>query len=357
MSIAAMILVNNPGSWASVYPPFRHADWNGWTFADLVFPFFLYITGASLVLSLDRRTAQGASGSLLLWHVLWRSVALLAIGLLLNGLFFLPFQHVRLPGVLQRIALVYSLAALVVMTTRRRTWAITSAMVLLGYWALMSLIPVPGYGNGNLAPLGNAASYVDRQLLAGHLWQPAWDPEGILSTLPAVTTVLFGALAANWLRKFPNGRARTVAGKETGMAGMGPIPGLLMAGLAAVALGELWARVFPINKNLWTSSFALFTAGLATLVLAGCYWLIEIKNWRRLGQIFLPLGMNPLAIYVASEIVAIGALSQIQDRLYDRWFAHLGSAALGSLLWAVAYLLVWMAVAKFLYRKAIFVRL
>ena len=354
MTIAAMILVNNPGSWTARYSPLRHAAWHGWTFADLVFPFFLYIVGASLVLSQSRRVMRGASHKGLLWHALWRSVVLIAIGLVLNGIFFSQFQQLRFSGILQRIGVVYFLAAVLVLSTSRRTWAIISAATLLGYWAMMSLIPVPGYGRGNLEPIGNLASYIDRLLMSGHMWQPTWDPEGLLSTIPAVATVLFGAIAAAWLRDIHGSRMGAADRKETKLS---PFGGFVIAGFAAVAVGELWGQVFPLNKNIWTSSFALFTAGLATLVMAACYWAIEVKNWRRLSRFFVPLGMNPLAIYVASEMVGGGPLSWAQDRLFDDWFAPLGSAAMGSLIWAVLYLCLWAAVAQFMYRRAVFIRL
>jgi predicted acyltransferase len=349
-----MILVNNPGSWESMYSPLRHVEWNGWTFADLVFPFFLYITGASLVLSQNRRAMRGASRGALLWHAFWRGSILIVLGLLLNLISSFQLQQLRFSGVLQRIGVVYFLAAVLVTTTSRRIWAFVSALALLGYWAMMALIPVPGYGPGNLEPLGNLASYIDRLLMPGHLWQPTWDPEGLLSTIPALATVLFGAIAAAWIQGIQGGQVGTENRKETQRV---PVRAFVIAALAAITMGKLWGVVFPINKNLWTSSFALFTAGMATLVLATCYWAIEMKNWRRLGQLFMPLGMNPLAIYVGSEIVGGKPLSWAQDRFFDSWFAQLGSAELGSLLWAVIYLCLWAAVAKSMYRRAVFIRL
>ena len=243
---------------------------------------------------------------------------------------------------------------MIILNTRRRIWAGLTASLLLGYWGLMSLVPVPGYGAGNLTPAGNLASFIDRQLMAGHLWRPTWDPEGVLSTIPAIATVLLGALAAEWTH---HRATKDKAGLRAGGKGASVSAGLLVSGVIAVVLGELWARVFPINKNLWTSSFVLFTAGLAAIAFAGCYWAIEVKKWQRWGRLFVPLGMNPLAIYVASEIISMGALSRVQDGIYDRWLAPLGPAPFGSLLWAVAYLCVWECVAWLMYRNAIFIRL
>ncbi len=342
-TVLLMILVNNPGSWHAVYAPLRHAEWNGWTPADLVFPFFLFILGVSLVFSVNGRIARGATRGAVLTHILWRSLALIAIGLILNGLFYLPWQAVRIPGVLQRIGLVYLFAALITLpTTRRARLAITAAL-LLGYWAMLMLIPVPGYGAGDLSAAGNLASFVDRWLMPGHLWRPEWDPEGVLSTLPAIATALLGTFAAEWLQSRRSG-AKVASG-------------LLVAGAAGIVAGELWSLALPINKNLWTSSFAMFSAGVAALLLGACYWTVEMRGWQRWTRPLVWVGMNPLAIYVGSEVLGMGALEGVRHAVQAAVFAPVGNAAAASLLWALAYMGLWWAVAWIMYRNTIFIKL
>ncbi len=341
-TVLLMILVNNPGSSQAIYSPLRHAEWNGWTSADLVFPFFLFIVGVSLVFSLQGRLERGASRGAIFRHILWRSLALMAIGLVLNGLFYLPWQHVRIPGVLQRIGLVYLFAALITLTATRRWRAVITLALLLGYWALLMLVPVPGHGAGDLSPAGNLASFVDRRLLHGHLWRPEWDPEGVLSTLPAIATALLGTFAADWLCS--GKRAEQLA------------KGLLVAGVAAIAAGELWNLALAINKNLWTSSFAVFSAGAAAVLLAVCLWAADVRGWRRWARPFVWVGMNPLAIYVGSEVLGMGALEGVRHAVQAALFGDMTSAG-ASLLWALGYTGVWWAVGWILYRNTIFIKL
>jgi predicted acyltransferase len=349
LAIAGMILVNNPGSRQAVYAPLRHADWNGWTAADLIFPCFLFIMGASLLISCERRIQQGATYKNLLLHALWRGLALVAIGLVLNGLFLLPWREVRFSGVMQRIGVVYFFATAITLTIRRRGRILATLLLLTGYWALMMLVPAPGHTAGDLTPEGNLASFIDRHLMSGHLWRPGWDPEGVLSTLPAIATALCGTFAAEWMRSTAT-RSRIAAG-------------MLAAGLVAIATGYAWGTTFPINKNLWTSSFVVFTAGFAAMALVACYWAMEMRGLRRLLKPAAFLGMNPLAIYVASEIVGdlLGICKLPNGVVAQQWvfrsLTNLGSPPAASLLWAIACAGFWIAVAWLMSRNGMFVKL
>ncbi len=304
MTVAAMILVNDPGSWTAVYWPLDHAEWNGWTPTDLIFPFFLFIAGVSMTFSFAARLRRGATRGGLARHVVVRSLAILAIGLFLNVFPHFHFSTMRYPGVLPRIAVCYLFAGLLVVATARRAdfegfvanipvVAGTLAVLLVGYWAAMRFIPVPGYGPANLEPATNLAAWLDRRLMAGHLWSQLSqirDPEGILSTFPAIGTVLCGVLTGEWLRK--------TGTKERKYAG------LLFAGMIAMVVGRLLHPLFPINKNLWTSTYVIFTAGFAMVILAVCYWMIDIREWRRWTLPWLVFGSNAITAFVLSALLS-----------------------------------------------------
>jgi predicted acyltransferase len=296
ITVAAMILVNNPGAWSQVYPPLRHAAWHGWTPTDLIFPFFLFIVGITTRLSLDARRERGATDRELAIQIARRGAIILALGLLVAGFPFVPLEHLagwRIPGVLQRIGIAYLVAAIVVLYAGRRAQIAIAVAILLGYWALLALVPVPGVGRPALEPpAATLPAWVDRLLLGGHLWAATrtWDPEGLLSTIPAIASVLLGALAAPLLQapKPAAERARS----------------LVVAGALAAALGLAWGSVFPINKNLWTSSYALFTAGAAAMGLALCVWLIEARGWRGWTRPFVVFGVNPIVAFVGSAMLS-----------------------------------------------------
>jgi len=340
-----MILVNNPGNTAA-YWPLKHARWNGWTPTDLIFPFFLFIVGVSLVFSFESRMRRGESRRTLLLHALRRSATIFAIGLLLNGLPNFDLATWRIPGVLQRIAVAYLAAALITLYTRTSARIAWIVALLLGYWALMRFVPVPGFGVPArdiplLHPHANLAAYLDRKLMSGHLWEGVRDPEGVLSTLPAIATVLGGVLTAEWLRS-----AGSMGQKAAGM---------LMAGLAGIVAGQIWGMWFPINKNLWTSSYVLFTAGCALVCLAVCYWLVDVKSYRRWWtRPFLVFGTNAIAAYVISEVLG-GTLSW-KERFFQRAFAHPGSPALASLLYSLGVVVGCFLPVWWMYRKQIFLK-
>ena len=288
-TIAAMIVVNNPGNGAP-YWPLKHAKWNGWTPTDLIFPFFLFIVGVSLVLSFRSRLRRGDSTRLLVLHTVKRSLTIFALGLLLNGLLSFDLATWRISGVLQRIALAYFAAAMITLCYKTYARVLWIATLLGGYWLLMRYVPVPGYGVPGrdfpfLHPNANLADYLDRRLMMGHLYEGTRDPEGVLSTLPAIATTLCGVLTGQWLGS--NHRRHQ------------KLAGMLVAGANGLILGEVWGFWFPINKNLWTSSYALFTAGFALISLAICYWITDIKHHRSWWtELFVIFGMNAIAAYV-----------------------------------------------------------
>jgi len=357
LTIAGMILVNNPGTWNAAYWPLTHADWHGWTPTDLIFPFFLFAVGVSIALALAPRLAGDEARGRLVLRIVSRSLILFGLGLFLAGFPSFDLTTIRIPGVLQRIAVCYLAAALLFLATSKRNQiAVTTAVMvslLLGYWALMTLVPVPGFGAGDLGKEGNLAAYIDRAVLGPHIWRAAkvYDPEGILSTLPALATTLAGVLTGLWLRT-----SRPPGTKAGGMAA---------AGVGAVALGLAWGRWFPVNKALWTSSYAVFTAGAALLALAACFWLVEIRRWRRWATPFVIFGTNAIAAFVLSTFVARllilvkvggGEGISLHRWLYTHVFAPWAAPANASLLFAVAYVLVWLAAMAALHRRRIFIR-
>ncbi len=344
-TIAAMIVVNNQSSTAA-YRPLRHVRWNGWTAADLVFPFFLFIVGVSLVLSFQARLERGDSRRSLILHTLRRSAILFAVGLLLNGLAARHLETWRIPGVLQRIAIAYCVAALIALYSRTYSHVAWIAGLLLGYWILMRFVPVPGHGIPGrdfplLHPDANLASYLDRKLMLGHLWERTRDPEGILSTLPAIATSLCGVLTGDWLRS-----ARTWQQKVSGMFAFG---------LAGVIAGELWGIWFPINKKLWTSSYVLFTAGGALICLAICYWLTDIRLHRGAwSRPFIIFGKNALAAYVISEL--IGGWLSWKGYVFLHSYTRHASVGMASLLHSLVVLGLCFLPVWWMYRRRIFLK-
>ena len=346
-TIAGMIVVNNPGTWSAVYPSLEHAAWHGWTYTDTIFPFFLFTVGVSMALSLGGRRAAGASVDALLRKTVIRSAVLFGLGLLLNLAGFLAFhrEHFRIPGVLQRIALCVLVAGAIYLAAGPRGAAAGAAILLLGYWALLS--------TGPLDPEGSLASRLDRALLGPHMFRPTFDPEGLLSTLPAVATTLLGVLAGERLRADSPVSRRLMS--------------LLSGGAVAAAVGLLWGRVFPINKSLWTSSYALMMAGLAAVALAACVAVIDVAGRRAWAAPFVWLGRNAIAAFLLSSLTAVALIAvrvpgpegkprSLWTAIYRTVFDRFADPRLGSLLFALAYLAIWVAVFGLLHRKRIFVK-
>ena len=349
LTIALMILVNSPGN-QTAYACLEHSLWNGCTLADLVFPFFIFIVGVSSVFSLSKARENGVTCNQLSLKIIKRSLLIFSIGLLLNAFpHHFDFETLRIFGVLQRIALCYFFASLLFITTRAQTQVLITLTLLIGYWFLLTRFSALNYGEEN-----NIAAIIDRHLFSSsHLYGKTFDPEGLLSTIPAIATALIGNLTGIWLRAH-----RSLQQKLTG---------LRVAGLLALAAGGIWGLWFPINKTLWTSSYVLWTAGFALLILAGCYWAIEIKKYKKGFKWLEIFGVNALAAYIlhvfflkiqAMIIINLPNNSSVNLRLFitDTLFGW-ASADNASLLYAVSYTLLWLGVMTILYRKKIFIKL
>ena len=354
LTIAGMILVNNSGDWTHTYWPLEHAAWNGWTPTDLVFPFFLFIVGVSMVFSFAARESRGCARGTLMLHVLRRAAIIFGLGVALAAIGIHQLHDLRIPGVLQRIGVVYLFAGLMALTSGRRAWLLNAAALLVGYWAIMRFVPVPGVGAGHLDPQNNLAAFADRTLVPLRLYRGTWDPEGILSTLPSLATCLIGLLVGDWMRREPRANRK--------------VAGLLGGGAALMIVGRALHPVFAINKNIWTSTYVLFTAGFAMVLLGMCYWLIDVKSWRRWTMPFVVFGMNAIAVYVLSEVMEkvmgivhvsdAGNSVSLKGYAFHHWFAPLSSDPyIASLLWAIAYVLLWWAVMWVFYRKRVFIKI
>ena len=264
----------------------EHAAWNGFRFEDLIFPLFLFIAGASVPFSLERDLERGATRASVHLRILRRGVLLVLLGLVYQGILQFRWAEMRYCSVLGRIGLAWMLAALLAVNCRPRRQALGAAAILLGYWALMTLVPVPGHGPGVLTPEGNLAAFVDRHLLPGKFYLGVHDPEGLVGTLPAVATALMGILAGRHLRTSPGPRAALA---------------LALAGLAALGFGWAWHPFFPVNKNLWSSSFVLVAGGWSLLLLALFHFVVDVRGWTRWCRPFVLIGLNPITIYLAQE--------------------------------------------------------
>jgi predicted acyltransferase len=343
LTIAAMILVNNPGSWGTIYWPLDHARWHGWTPTDLVFPFFLFMVGMALPFS--RRTSAG--------QALRRAGLLFGLGLFMAAYPRFDLANVRIPGVLPRIALCYLLAWAVRRVLGVRGQAVLVAVLCVGYWLLMTRVPVPGVGPPSLEPAANLGAWLDRLLLSGHLWRQSrtWDPEGLLGTLPALATTLLGCLAGAWLRSERDADRKTA--------------GLLGAGLVLTLAGLAWDRAFPINKNLWTSSYVLFTAGMGAYLFGLVYWIADARGHRAWARPLAAYGRNAILVFVASGLLlktlllikvqtASGADVSLQAYAFRTLFGSWLPPYPASLAHAVAHVVGWGVVAWVLDRRKVY---
>lgn len=384
-TIAAMMLVNNPGTWADIYPPLRHAAWHGWTITDLIFPYFLWIVGMAMTLSFAKRIERGDDKKKLFVHVGRRAVIIFLLGIFLTGfpkLFpyfdFSVLSYIRIPGVLQRIAVCYLIASAIFLWSGVRGQIIWTVGLLVVYWLMMMLIPVPGFGAGNLTMEGNFSHYIDSILLNGHMWTATktWDPEGVVSTLPAIATTLFGILTGHLLRS-----KMSPGDKTAWMFVMGNL--LIVAG----TIMDFW---MPINKNIWSASYSVFIAGMATVMFAVCYWIIDVQGYKNWSKPLAIYGMNAITVFVLSGILgrlvsiitwteSIGRTTFVNSPewlvsiitwiagtsgkeitlkgwMYSRFFVPLGSPMNVSLYFALAWVLMLYGIAYFMYKRNWFLK-
>lgn len=368
LTIAFMIMVNNAGG-DGAWTQMRHADWNGFTATDLVFPTFLFVVGASIVFSIRARLNRGNSRAMLAWHALRRAVVLFLCGVFVNGFPRFHLDHLRIYGVLQRIAICYLVVSLFYLWDRR-IWTKVAllACVLIGYWILVRWVPVPGAGvPGRDIPLldkdQNIVAWADRQLMPGHLYEDtplhsARDPEGLLSDIPAIGTTLIGLLAALWLSG--NRMARTKA------------LGLAAGAAACLASGYLWSIWLPLNKKMWTSSYVLVAAGWSLLLFALVYWVVEQRGWCKTGWSkalawpWLIFGSNAIVAYMISELLGTaialiplnsgGRRTDALSFIYARVFESIGDSGWRALAFSASYVAVCFLPVWALYRRKIFIR-
>jgi len=385
-TVAGMLLVNDPGTWSAIYAPLEHAAWHGWTPTDLIFPFFLFIVGITTQISLNARRARGDDDRAIRRQILRRGALIFLFGLLINGFPFFTWgpvsgnpdpgvldrivdrlEHWRIMGVLQRIGLAYIVSALIAMRAGVRGQIVATAALLLGYWFVMTVLPVPGTnGTPGALLLGRGettmAGYWDRVLLdwsrfglGNHNWinSLTWDPEGILSTSGAVASALSGNLAGRWIGQ-PKPLLERVAA-------------LFAVGAIAMMVGLMWHWSFPINKSLWTGSYVVFTAGMASVTLATIMWLVDVQNRRSWVTPFVIYGMNPMVAFVGSAVMARliysilkvelnGQRVSLQNAIYQTAFASWLAPKNASLGFALLFVLFWFIVLAALHRRKIFFR-
>jgi len=360
ITIAGMVLVNNPGTWGAIYWPLEHAEWHGWTPTDLIFPFFVFIVGVAIPLAFGRRLERDGSRRDLYLKIIRRTLILFALGLFLaipitpDRSPYINFSIIRIPGVLQRLAVCYLFASLIFLNTRLRTQIIITLALLVIYCLLMTRLHAPGFATGDLTKEGSLASFIDRTVFGAHIWRQGkvYDPEGLLSSIPAIATAMFGVLTGQWLRS-----TKLQFEKAAGM---------FVAGAVCVIIGWCWNPFFPINKSLWTSSYVFFTGGLALQFLALCYWIIDIKQYRRWAKPFIVFGVNAIALFVGTGIMArvMGLIKlpwgertiSLQGWIFNKLFLSWAAPINASLAYAICFILLWLGLMWILYARKIFIK-
>ena len=364
ITIAAMILANMAGVADDVYRPLSHSEWHGCTPTDLIFPCFLFIVGVAMTFSLSKYTAENKPTKAVYLRILRRTAILFILGLVLNGfwnqgVWTFDLSSIRLMGVLQRIALTYLFASLIVLKLPRKSQWLVAGGLLIAYWLTMMYIPVPDYGAGVLTREGNFGAFIDRLIIPkAHLYKGdgfnfMGDPEGLFSTIPAIVSVLAGYFTGEWIKD------KKQATSQTSMD-------LVLFGLCCLVIAIIWDVAFPINKKIWTSSYVLFTAGWALMLLAACYELIEVRLIKRWSKPFEIMGLNAIALFVASVfLIKIAAKTQlgtgetavsIYNWIYQNIFASWAGNFNGSFLFALVTLLFWYGVAVLMYQKRWFIK-
>lgn len=348
-TIAAMIMVNYPGSWSHVYKPLLHADWHGITPTDLIFPFFIFIVGVSIALAYTKRINAGVPKGPMHRKIVIRSIKIFVVGIILWLIPKFDFETIRYAGVLQRIAIVFLICALLFLNTKWKTQVIIGVSILVLYWLAMVFIPTPGYGKPMLEPGVNLAAWIDSKFLPGYMWQKTWDPEGILSTFPAVVTGITGMLAGHLILSKMNQERKVIM--------------LFSFGFFAFIIGYWWHFVFPINKNIWTSSFVLVTSGLAAMVLAVSIYFVDMLGRKRLTKPGIIFGSNAIAVYVLADLWALLFYnlkfdgSSLNVHFLNMFETAGWSLKFGSFLYSVLFICFNFIPAWILYRKKIFIKL
>ena len=356
LTIAAMVLVNNPGDWGHIYAPLEHSKWNGCTPTDLIFPFFLFMVGVSIVYAISGRKQDKTQHKQIISKAFKRAVTLYIIFALLALIPNFDFAHFRIMGVLPRIAIVFFICVIIFIKTNFKFWLWLFCIILIVYCFLMTVIPVPGYGYAILERGKNLAAWLDNIILTpSHVWNQTktWDPEGILSTLPSIATCLYGMMVGFTLKRNDKNESEKVAW-------------LLTFACFSVIAALIWNNWFPINKSLWTSSFVLYTGGLATAGLSISYWLIDVHHRKKYITPFIAYGSNAITAYVAADAVLIvlgliqvnlhGHVTNLQDYLYQTIFVPHFSPINASLAGAITYVLILMIPMMILYKKKIFIK-
>lgn len=363
-TVAAMILVNNPGSWSHIYGPLKHADWHGWTPTDLIFPFFLFIVGVSIVLAFTKAKAKGANDKDLLNKTLIRALKIFGLGLALAAFPYLTFSpdfglhpsliDIRIPGVLQRIAICYAIGAILFLYTKPKTQMITLASLLVGYWGLMKLVPVPGFGAGAIdSANSNLAAYIDQLILGSHMWKETWDPEGLLSTIPAIGTTLVGIWTGRMLvADHKSEEARTLE--------------FFKWGFFLIIIGYCWSWLFPINKNIWTSSYTLFTGGQAMCIFGLSYWFIDVKQRTKYTDWGVAFGINAITVFFLSGIIGRlvilikfnveGETVALKTWLFNNVFNSINSPVNASMLYAIVWIVMFWLLARWMKNRGIIIK-
>lgn len=351
ITIAGMILVNNPGSWDYVYPALRHAVWHGCTPTDLVFPFFLFIMGVAITISLTKKKETYQNQKKLIIVILKRSLILFLLGIILNAFPDFDLASIRIPGVLQRIGVVYLISSIIFLKMSDKHQYLLAVLILIIYWLILTLVPVPNVGYPNLEPINNLAAWLDNLLLKNHLWKHSkvWDPEGILTTFPAIVTTMIGIFVGKFL----------LTNKEklyiTSL--------LFFYGNILLLLGYIWSVWLPLNKNLWTSSYVLYTGGLAIIFLSSCYLLIEVFGYKKWAKPFQVFGLNAITVYFSSELIGRILFTikldskPINVYLFNNYFLSWLEQYFASLLWAFLYVIIWLFIMWILYKKNIFIKI
>jgi predicted acyltransferase len=361
LTVAGMLLVNQPGDWSAIYPPLAHAAWHGWTPTDLIFPFFLFIVGVTTHLSVEARRRRGEDERAVALQIARRAALIVLCGLLLASFPWWPLERIttmRFPGVLQRIGVAYFFGAMLTLRGSLKRHVLILVALLYGYWFVMTLVPIPGTGAlGQLVlarPSASIAAWLDRAVFGSHLWRSSqtWDPEGLLSTVPAIGTVILGVFTGRWIASGKPIHERLV--------------GVYGAGALATMGGLMWNGSFPINKNLWTSSYVVFTAGVAAITLATCIWLIDVAGLKWWTKPFTWFGRNPLLAFLGTGLMSRtiyslvripkedGTTVSLQRTIYENAYATWLSPKDASLLFALSYVVLWAFILYLLDRRKIY---